>query len=65
MVFLNVFIVQGPLDFNILLGCDNIYAMKVVVSSLFRVMYFPHNGNIVIIYQLYFVNTGHCMIISH
>jgi hypothetical protein len=30
--------------------------MKVFVSTLFRVMYFPHNGNIVTIDQLYFIS---------
>jgi hypothetical protein len=49
-------VVQGPLDFNLLLGWDYVYAMKVVVSTLFRVMHFPHNGNIVTIDQLSFVS---------
>jgi hypothetical protein len=35
-----------------LLGCDYVYAMNVVVSTLFRVMHFPHNGSIVTIDQL-------------
>ena len=34
-VFIDVMVVQGPLDFNILLGRDYVYAMKVVVSTLF------------------------------
>jgi hypothetical protein len=34
------------------LGCDYVYAMNAVVSTLFRVMHFPHNGSIVIIDQL-------------
>ena len=48
-------VVQGPLDFNLLLGHDYVYAMKAVVSTLFRVMHFPHDGNIVTINQLSFV----------
>jgi hypothetical protein len=48
----NVIVVQGPLDFNILLECDYVYAMNVVVSTLFWVMHFPHNGSIVTIDQL-------------
>ena len=46
-------------DFNLLLGCDYVYAMKAVVSTLFRVMYFPHDGNIMTIYQLSFVTPDH------
>jgi hypothetical protein len=45
-------VVQGPLDFNMLLGHDYVYAMNTVVSTLFRVMHFPHNGSIVTIDQL-------------
>ena len=55
----NVMVVQGPLDFNLLLGCDYVYAMKVVVSTIFRVMIFPHDGNIVTIDQLSFVTPDH------
>ena len=54
-------VVQGPLDFNLLLGCDYVYAMKVVVSTLFRVMNCPHDGNIVTIDQFSFVTPNHCM----
>jgi hypothetical protein len=48
----NLLVVLGPLDFNMLLGCDYVYAMNVVVSTLFCVMHFPHNGSIVTIDQL-------------
>ena len=56
---------QGPLDFNLLLGRDYVYAMKFVVSTLFRVIHFPHDGNIVTIDQLSFVRPDHCMTPSH
>jgi hypothetical protein len=52
IILVDVIVVQGPLDFNMLLGCDYVYAMNVVVSTLFRVMHFPHNGSIVTIDQL-------------
>ena len=52
-------VVQGPLDFNLLLGRDYVYAMKVVVSTLFRVMHFPHDGNIMTIDHLSFVTPDH------
>lgn len=46
-VCIDLMVVRGPLDLNLLLGRDYVYAMKVVVSTLFRVMSFPHNGSIV------------------
>ena len=42
------------MDFNLLLGRDYTYAMGVLVSSLFRVVCFPHEGRIVTIDQLSF-----------
>jgi hypothetical protein len=48
-VCIDVMVVQGPFEFNLR---DYAYAMKVVVSTLFRAMHFPHNGNIVTIEQL-------------
>jgi hypothetical protein len=55
-VLVDVIVVQGSLDFNMLLGCDYVYAMNVVVSALFWVMHFPHNGRIVTINQLAYDN---------
>jgi hypothetical protein len=55
-VLVDLLVVPGPLDFNFLLGHDYVYAMNVVVSMLFRVMHFPHNGSIVTIDQLSFDN---------
>ena len=49
-------VVRGPLDFNLLLGRDYVYAMKVFISTLFRMMSFPHNGNIVTIEQISFAS---------
>jgi len=51
-VLIDMIMVDLPLDFNMLLGFDFVYAMKIVVSSLILVMYFPHNENIVTIDQL-------------
>ena len=48
-----------------LLGRDYVYAMKVVVSTLFRVMCFPHDGKIVTIDQLSFVAPDHRIIPSN
>ena len=58
-ICIDVMVVQGPLDFNLLLGSDYVYAMKDVVSTLFRVMHFPHDGKMVTIDQLSFVTPDH------
>jgi hypothetical protein len=55
MVYVDVMVVHNPLDFNLILGRDNVYIMRYFVSTLFRVMFFPHNENIVTIYQLSFI----------
>jgi hypothetical protein len=55
-VFIDVMVVQDPLDFALLLGRDYVYAMKAIVSTLFRVISFPHNGRIVTIDQLSFID---------
>ena len=58
-ICIDVMVVQGPLDFNLLLGRDYVYTMKAVVSTLFRVMHFPHDGKIVTIDQISFVTPNH------
>jgi hypothetical protein len=55
-VFIDVMVVQDPLDFTLLLGRDYVYAMKAIVSTLFRVISFPHDGIIVTIDQLSFID---------
>lgn len=65
MVCIDVMFVQGPLNFNLLLSRDYVYAMKAIVSSLFRVMHFPHNGNIVTIDQLTFITLNSCLNFQH
>jgi hypothetical protein len=49
-------VVQDPLDFSLLLGRDYVYAMKAIVSTLFRVISFPHDGWVVTIDQLSFID---------
>jgi len=53
-VYIDVLVTQGALDFSLLLGRDYVYAMGAFISSLFRVICFPHDGRIVIIDQLSF-----------
>jgi hypothetical protein len=54
-VFIDVMVVRDPLDFTLLLGQDYFYAMKALVSTLFHVISFPHDGRIVTIDQLSFI----------
>ena len=51
---MDVMVVLVPLEFNLLLGRNYTYAMGALVSSLFRVMCFPHQVWIVTIDQLVF-----------
>jgi hypothetical protein len=51
-ILVDVIVVQVLIDFNMLLERDYVYSMNIVVSTLFWVMHFPHNGSIVTIYQL-------------
>ena len=53
-VHMDVMVIPGPLDFNLLLGRDYTHAMGALVSSLFRVVCFPHEGWIVTIDQISF-----------
>jgi hypothetical protein len=45
-----------PWILTLLLGRDYVYVMRDFVSTLFRVICFPHNGNIVMIDQLSFID---------
>ena len=56
--YMNLMVVQGPLDYNMLLRRDYIYSMGAIVSSLFRVMCFPHEGRVVqLVDQLSFLGS--------
>jgi len=55
-VYIDISVTQGALDFSLLLGHDYVYAMGALVSSLFCVVCFPHDGRIVTIDQLSFVH---------
>jgi hypothetical protein len=48
-VLVDMIMVLCPLELNMILRRDYVYAMNVVVSMFFHVMHFPHNGRIVII----------------
>ena len=53
-VYIDILVTQGASDFSLLLGRDYVYAMGALVSSLFRVLFFPHDRRIVTIDQLSF-----------
>ena len=46
-------------------GQDYVYAMKVVVSTLFQVMHFSHDGKIVTIDNFSFVIPDYHVTLSH
>ena len=48
-VLVDFMVIDEPLDFNMLLGRDYVYAMQAVVTTFFRVMYFTHGEEIVTI----------------
>jgi hypothetical protein len=53
--FIDVMVVQDPLDFDLLLGRDYVYSMKVIVSTIFPMISFPHDGRMVDIDQISFI----------
>jgi hypothetical protein len=55
MVEVEVEVVDAPLNYNLLLAHNWTYAMVVVISSIFYMPCFPHQGVIVTIDQLSFV----------
>jgi len=54
-IYIDVMVIEDPLDFNLLLGHDHVYVMGALVSSLLCVTCFPHEGRIVIIDKLTFI----------
>ena len=54
IVNVDVEVVDGPLDYNILVGRPWVYVMTVIVSTYFRMIAFPHKGVITVINQISF-----------
>ena len=52
MVEVEVEVVDAPLYYNLFLGCNWTYAMIAIVSYVLHTLYFPYEGNIVMIDQL-------------
>ena len=57
-VNVEVEVVNGSLDYNILLGRPWVYAMTVIISTYFRMIAFPHKGVITVINQLSFFSSN-------
>ena len=53
-VNVDVEVVDGPLDYNILLGRPWVYAMTAIVSTYFSMISFPYKGIVRVINQLSF-----------
>ena len=49
---IDIDVVNVQLDYNLLLARSYMYAMRAVVSTIFRLMMFPHEGKIVMVDQL-------------
>jgi hypothetical protein len=56
-VQVEVEVLDAPLDYNLLLGRRWIDSMCAVVSTLFHVVHFPHQGKVITIDQLAFFNS--------
>jgi hypothetical protein len=57
MVQVEVEVFDTPLDYNILLGHSWIDSMRAIVSTLFHVVRFPHQGKVVTVNQIAFFNS--------
>ena len=53
-VSVEVEVIDAPLDYNLLPGRNWTYAMSAIVSAIFRVVVFPHEGKLITIDQLDF-----------
>ena len=52
IVTVDVEVLDGPIDYNILLGRPWVYAMNAIFSTFFRMIAFPYKGTITVINQL-------------
>jgi hypothetical protein len=59
-VQVEVEVFDALLDYNLLLGRSWVDSMHVVVSTLFRVVHFPHQGKVVTVDQIAFFNSDTC-----
>jgi hypothetical protein len=55
IVSVDIEVVDTPLDYNLLLVRSWFYAMTVVVSTVFCILRFPHQGQIIIVDQMDYI----------
>jgi hypothetical protein len=53
-VEVDVEVVDAPLDYNLLLGCNWTYSMTMFMLSIFHTLCFPHEWKVMVIDQLSF-----------
>jgi hypothetical protein len=58
MVEVDVKVVDAPLDYNLLLGCNWTYVMTAFLSTIFHTLFFPQDGKIAMIDQFSFSYTS-------
>ena len=51
-VLIDIEVVNAQLDYNLLLMRSYMYAMRAVTSTVFHLMMFPHEGNIVTVEKI-------------
>jgi hypothetical protein len=56
-VTVEVDVFDAPINYNLLLGCSWIDFIRAIVSTLFHVICFPHQGKFVTVDQLSFFNS--------
>jgi hypothetical protein len=56
IIYIDVMVAHNPLDFNFVLKRDYVNVMKALVSTLFQVMFFPQNRNIMTIDHISFIS---------
>ena len=49
IVLIDIEVINAQLDYNFLLGRSFMYTMRAVTSTVFHLMMFPHEGNIVMV----------------
>ena len=49
IVLINIEVVNAQLDYNLLLRRSYMYAMRAVTSTIFHLLLFPHEGEIMMV----------------
>ena len=52
IVLIDIEVINAQLEYNLLLRRSYMYTMRAIASTIFHLMMFPREGNIVMIYQL-------------